>query len=679
MKFLWHRKKIARKIGGVLFFLLGFVFWNLYGGSLMQGNASEGILPLSGSGTKENPYTIATQEDFLVVSGWVEQGNSFAGQYLELTKDIDFKTGLQAKDIFPIGKNERYPFAGCFNGNGYHLTNLNLTREEDYTGVFGYLAGGTITNLEVLDAQIEGTNYVGGIVGYNVGEITECIFAGTVSGKEKVGGIAGGNKSFINHCSSHARVSAAKGSCGGIVAENLLESAKILNSSYTGSIDEIEGDFQCVGGIAGSNAGDIGNCYNVGTIDAKKSSYGDIGGIVGSNYGKVNNAFYKGKILNVGTNTAGGIAGYNWNIEWLQRVYYNLASIKEGVGSEIGNSAGVYGLQADKMQGNSFVELLNQGIAQETSYRYWLFNKTEKMPTYSNIQLESSEVTALQIIAEEMTEGSQIKIVVKEDKQLVITSEEKNIGTYCGAGVYSFIMPKKVVIVTVLGKSTPPVQATPVVEEGIVPTVSAPALETPVKTAKPEEQVTKEPIKDNNSMIGDIATSAPKPVEENKTNAVKKIARTLVVGKSYQVKDTGELSYKTENKKIATVNKNGKVTAKAPGKTKIKVFEKSNHILRSSITVSVKPKRPTINSISISHRNIKIKWGKIAGITGYEMKVSKKKNGTYKRVGLKKSTDRVMLDQQKKGTYYYKVRCYKTVEGKKIYSQYSNIIKIVVK
>ena len=85
---------------------------------------------------------------------------------------------------------------------------------------------------------------------------------------------------------------------------------------------------------------------------------------------------------------------------------------------------------------------------------------------------------------------------------------------------------------------------------------------------------------------------------------------------------------------------------------------------------------PTINSISPKYDRITVKWDKVDGADGYQVYRATSKTGTYT---LKKTaTSGYTLSYTNTGlttgkTYYYKVRAYKTVNGSKIYSSYSDI------
>lgn len=155
----------------------------------------------------------------------INSGKINTEKYYRLTADIDLSSYT---DWTPIGPDEdswnysKTPFNGVFDG-GNHTITLNIARtNQNYTGLFGVVNGGTIKNLKV-KGKVRMSNsgssyassggydyYVGGIVAYILeGTIDSCTFDGTVTGsntgyrKVYVGGIAGANrwgKTVITNC-----------------------------------------------------------------------------------------------------------------------------------------------------------------------------------------------------------------------------------------------------------------------------------------------------------------------------------------------------------------------------------------------------------------------------------------------------------------------------------------------
>ena len=102
-----------------------------------------------------------------------------------------------------------------------------------------------------------------------------------------------------------------------------------------------------------------------------------------------------------------------------------------------------------------------------------------------------------------------------------------------------------------------------------------------------------------------------------------------------------------------------------------------------SSIVSAKPllSTPTI-TLSAGTKKAYVKWKKISGASGYEIYRSTSKTGSYSKVKTITSASTVSYTNSgltSKKTYYYKVRAYRTVSGKKIYSSYSSIKNIKVK
>ncbi|RLG28463.1 hypothetical protein DRO03_09765, partial [Methanosarcinales archaeon] len=100
--------------------------------------------------------------------------NNLDGDYY-LANDIDcsaFDYG-DGKGFMPIGTYDSV-FTGTFDGKGYKITNLYINRPStDYVGLFGDIGSrGEITNTSLEDVDVNGSAYVGGLVGFNYGTIT---------------------------------------------------------------------------------------------------------------------------------------------------------------------------------------------------------------------------------------------------------------------------------------------------------------------------------------------------------------------------------------------------------------------------------------------------------------------------------------------------------------------------
>lgn len=91
---------------------------------------------------------------------------------------------------------------------------------------------------------------------------------------------------------------------------------------------------------------------------------------------------------------------------------------------------------------------------------------------------------------------------------------------------------------------------------------------------------------------------------------------------------------------------------------------------------------PVISKLTPSTKTINVSWKKVDGASGYEIYRAASKNSKYKCVKTitKGSTVTWKNSNLTKGrTYYYKIKAYRVVNGKKVYSSFSSIKYIKVK
>lgn len=205
-----------------------------------------------GFGIKTNPYLIEDVEDLKLLAKKVNSGETYEGKYFKQTADIDLNNETNWTPIGTVtndGKDAR-PFKGTFDGDGYKITKLKVTGNSDNAGLFGNVWGATIQNCNVT-GEIEGNNFVGGIVG-STGKNTKilnCSFQGDVKGNECVGGIAGWGVGKIKNCYALADVTAASAGAGGIAGK--AYGVTIENCYYGGKVSSRTD----AGGIAGETLG----------------------------------------------------------------------------------------------------------------------------------------------------------------------------------------------------------------------------------------------------------------------------------------------------------------------------------------------------------------------------------------------------------------------------------------
>ena len=130
---------------------------------------------------------------------------------------------------------------GTFDGLGHTINNLTINRpNDDYLGLFG--AAGSpaiIRNVGLSNASITGDRYVGGLVGKNLGTISNSHVTGSVTGDANnnglwIGGLVGWNEGAITDSHAAATVH-GNGSVGGLVGYNCGVTASITDSYATGN------------------------------------------------------------------------------------------------------------------------------------------------------------------------------------------------------------------------------------------------------------------------------------------------------------------------------------------------------------------------------------------------------------------------------------------------------------
>ena len=162
-----------------------------------------------------------------------------------------------------------------------------------------------------------------------------------------------------------------------------------------------------------------------------------------------------------------------------------------------------------------------------------------------------------------------------------------------------------------------------------------------------------------------IEISEPTSVSLNKTSL------TLDVGKSYTLTKTVSPSnavtsyaWSSSNTSVATVDKNGKVTAKASGTATITVKTSNGKTATCKVTVSLPT--PQITSLSNTTGGIKISWNKVDGAYGYRL-YYKPASGGWKRFKDTTATSFTDSGVVPNKTETYTIRCIdkngKTVSG----------------
>ena len=205
-------------------------------------------------------YQIGTANDLFwfagLVNGTLENVEQDTAASAVLTADID----LSGETWTPIGNYDQSSrpnnkYAGTFDGDGHTISGLQVSGG-DCVGLFGYVNGGMVKNLNLEITSVSGNSFVGGVAGYNYnGTIQGCMVSGNVSGYDWVGGVVGTNGGTVKGCCFAGDSVSGSNYVGGVVGDNYgtVEGCCFAGDSVSGS---------AAGGVVGYNGnGSITACY----------------------------------------------------------------------------------------------------------------------------------------------------------------------------------------------------------------------------------------------------------------------------------------------------------------------------------------------------------------------------------------------------------------------------------
>ncbi|MDD4332958.1 MAG: GLUG motif-containing protein [Patescibacteria group bacterium] len=339
------------------------------------------------------------------------------GNYI-LTQDVDCaetQSWNDGKGFKPIGNSVfGDKFSGVFDGGEHTISNLYINRPfspaeypANYThiGLFGYTKNAEIKNIGLINENITGYRFVGGLAGTAEStQITNCHTSGTITSTfGEAGGLValgGGlvateqNVLAISGCYSECAVTSAGNMVGGLVGDlngSIINSyavgnvngndylgglvgqlgyaviSTISNSFSTGSV----GGQNRIGGLLGYlKQGTISNSYSFGYV----SGVSRIGGLAGEAYnGSIINSYAGGEVI--GSSYVGGLFGVNdhlvcaysyWNKESTGQSNYSGDGVCNGVEGKttnemkiqstyfdwdfydsLGNPSGIWNMQID--------------------------------------------------------------------------------------------------------------------------------------------------------------------------------------------------------------------------------------------------------------------------------------------------------------------------------------------
>ncbi len=621
--------------------------------------------------------TISSARELKEFAQKVNQGNTYQGKLIKLACDIQFD-GVTINNFEPIGNWEE-PFNGIFDGCGYTISGIDVTKTEfqmDQSCLFGYIeAAGIVRNVTIKDSQVQASSSrAGGIAGYNEGTIDNCHNrnANIQGDIDYSGGIAGGNNGVIVNCSS------------------------------TGSLESSD-NRDGLGGIAGLNYGEIYNCCNLGSCKGNYYEKNRVGGIVGTNDSEavIQNCYNVGSLAVEAVTSAtymGGIVGSAEGI--VANSYCSEESAKMNFGSMNGIEKNCKAWSASEMQTTAFLDQLNANRGDNEQWLEWEIRTGEEIGyplPVKRVNLGDCEISPasteqvydgtakkppinVTYNGKTLTNGKDYRLVCQNNVNVGTASVElEGLGRYMDCAVCDF----KIVCAD-LAQCTV--------------TLSEESFEYDGKAKQPMVTVAgKNKLTEGRdytiSWQNNIKPGKAKAVLIGKGNyrgtitrefTIKKASQQLSYTKSYKkiwgdqafslhvrsAKGDGKLSFTSSDRAVAVVNENGKVTLKGAGKTVVTVTAAGTegyHPKSVKITVTVAPKKQEIRVKKLAKQKIKVNWKKDTKATGYQIQYStdsKFKKSVKEKWIKKNKTNTAIIGKLKKGkNYYVRVRAYKNVKG----------------
>lgn len=259
--------------------------------------------PASGSGTKNDPYLIATGAELAWFADQVKNGK--VTLCAKLTADIDLNGHLWTP-IGSFGKKKNYQ--GTFDGCNSTVNGLQVS-DKSYAGLFGVIGASGVVERLIVAGTISITGVsgngidnvgAGGIAGYCKGTIFQCSSSVAISNtgmnySAVAGGIVGraAEDAIVDSCNNYGTVGSQKninyaGGIVGVACGNAV--IRYCTNGNEGAVNGVQG----VGGIVGllTDYAQVRLCENSSAVQGESR----VGGIVGW-VGKAN--YISGNVLDV--------------------------------------------------------------------------------------------------------------------------------------------------------------------------------------------------------------------------------------------------------------------------------------------------------------------------------------------------------------------------------------------
>lgn len=312
---------------------------------------------MKGEGTIESPFQIEDYEDLKAIG---KGAYLYSSAYM-LTADIDASASYGelcsegvCNGFIPLGLEkdaaDASVFTGYFWGRGFTIRNMRIwtpcahnvgffanlgglvsnlyfdslvvwgglddiyAPHSKYVGAVAGTATGYILDVHVTKGEVQGLQYVGGIVGdmeKTTANLDNVSYEGVVRGGSSVGGLAGRSRGTIAESKADVKIYAKVSEIGGLVGEN---KGDVEKSEAVGSILPLGNSISNVGGLVGYNISGGYITTSRASVDILPLTTGiprsGLGGLVGDNYGTIEQSYATGNVI--GKYGVGGLVGSSY-------------------------------------------------------------------------------------------------------------------------------------------------------------------------------------------------------------------------------------------------------------------------------------------------------------------------------------------------------------------------------
>jgi uncharacterized protein with FMN-binding domain len=340
-----------------------------------------------GTGTKENPYLIANEEQLRYIAQAINEDEVWDNKYFKQTKDIT----LSDEEWMPIGfaikakiKGDpvlfsAYPFRGNYDGAGYTISGFRIGSKDApakmYTAaMFGFTGGDYESNLvygdDVQKVELKNINLKNIYVNNEV--LYDTYAAGLVG--------TGQNGVFIDNCSVTGVINVKAddiASRGAGLAASMLRGlvTNCWTNVYINAVTE-DGDVYAGGLFAVTNRINAINCYTLGDVCGSSNTNNKvhIGGLTGMAGAFQYNCYAMGNVTSDRPTIDLGIAdGRIANIAYDRNCYYNtdakltengvvIESVYTGADGTGSSKDVTFGKTRSEIGSKKFADLLNKNV-----------------------------------------------------------------------------------------------------------------------------------------------------------------------------------------------------------------------------------------------------------------------------------------------------------------------------